>query len=97
MFLKRNKKKPEKLSYEEIGKMLESIYTSGYIDHNQTYKMSFIKGVLAGLGGVIGATVVVALLVWILSLLNFVPFLDSVQCSIEQRNGNTSQSQSSCQ
>ena len=55
--------------------MLENIYLSGYIDHNQTYKMSFIKGVAAGFGGVIGATVVVALVIWILSLVSDLPVI----------------------
>lgn len=39
------------------------------------YKMSFIKGVLGGLGGVIGATIVVGLLLWTLSLFQDVPWV----------------------
>lgn len=53
--------------------MLVNIYETGYLDANKSYKQSFIKGVVSGLGGVIGATVVVALLLWILSILHFVP------------------------
>ncbi len=70
--------------------MLTNIYESGYIDRNQTYKMSFVKGVLAGLGGVIGATLVVALVIWILSLLSNVPLIniitDNVENTIQQKN-----------
>lgn len=58
--------------------MLASIYESGYMDRNQTYKMSFLKGVAAGLGGVIGATLVVALLLWLLSLTSEVPLIERV-------------------
>lgn len=58
--------------------MLANIYETGYIDRNQTYKMSFIKGVLTGLGGVIGATLVVALVLWLLSVFTLVPILDRV-------------------
>lgn len=64
-----------KLEYSNLGKMLQNIYDSGYLDRNTTYKMSFLKGVAAGFGGVIGATIVVALLIWILSLFDSVPLV----------------------
>jgi len=70
--------------------MLESIYESGYIDRGKTYKMSFLKGVAGGLGGVIGATIVVAALAWVLSLFHSVPLLntvtDTVRTSVEKKN-----------
>ena len=56
-----------KADYEQLGQMLTNIYETGYVDRNQAYKSSFIKGILGGLGGVIGATIVVGLLVWTLS------------------------------
>ena len=91
--LNRNKKKQEpvkpvdKKNYEQLGKMVASIYESGYLDKKQAYKTSFIKGVVSGLGGVIGATVVVALLIWILSLFGNIPlvgkFADKANNTIE--------------
>jgi len=86
------KKKPssEKTAkdYEQLGRMLASIYENGYIDRNQSYKNSFIKGVLGGLGGVIGATIVVALLLWGLSFFNEIPlvgpFVNNIQHTIQQ-------------
>ncbi len=73
--MSKTKSKPPEKSYEELGQMLVNIYESGYINRNQTYKMSFLKGLLSGLGGVIGATLVVALLLWFLSALDEVPFV----------------------
>jgi phage shock protein PspC (stress-responsive transcriptional regulator) len=67
-------KQPNK-DYEQLGRMLANIYESGYLDRNQTYKMSFIKGVFGGLGGVIGATLVIALLLWMLSFFKQVPLV----------------------
>lgn len=67
----------------ELGKMMVNIYETGYIDHNQAYKMSFIKGVLAGFGGVVGATIVVALILWFLSFFNEVPLLKRIVPKIE--------------
>ncbi len=64
--------------------MLANIYESGYLDRNQAYKTSFIKGVLSGLGGVIGATIVLTLLVWLLSLFTNVPLLGRLVNTVRQ-------------
>ena len=72
------KQPPKKPSPTELGQMLTNIYESGYLDRNTAYKTTFIKGVASGLGGVIGATVVVALLVWILSLFHSLPFVGHI-------------------
>jgi hypothetical protein len=84
-------KKPSKQkSYEQIGQMVANIYESGYIDKNKTYKMSFIKGLLGGLGGVLGATIIVALLLWFLSFFKEVPLIgpvvDNVRHSIQTKD-----------
>lgn len=68
-------KKKTPNEYEQLGRVVTSIFESGYLDKKQAYKTSFIKGVIGGLGGVIGATVVVALLVWVLSLFGHVPLV----------------------
>lgn len=82
-------KNNQKLTNEQLGQMLVNIYESGYLDKNKSYKMSFLKGLAGGLGGVIGATIVVALLIWVLSLFQEVPligpFLDKVRTTVEQR------------
>lgn len=70
--------------YEELGKMVASIYESGYLDKNQSYKQSFIKGVIGGFGGVLGATVVIALLLWILSLFHHLPFIRDITDNVKQ-------------
>lgn len=64
--------------------MFVSIYESGYLNRKQFYKMSFIKGMLQGFGGVLGATILVAILLWLLSLASYVPFLDRVVKNVKQ-------------
>ncbi len=67
---------PTSKELEAIGQMLVTITETGYANNKRFYKMSFLKGVLAGFGGVLGATVLVALLLWLLSLLDSIPFLE---------------------
>jgi hypothetical protein len=86
MFRKKTKPTPAqktKTDYENLGKMLTNIYETGYIDRNQSYKSSFIKGILGGLGGVIGATIVVGVFIWILSLFQSVPLANRVYNNVK--------------
>lgn len=43
---------------------------------------NFLGGLAWGLGSVIGATVVVALLIWILSIVNFIPIIGNFTAEI---------------
>lgn len=83
----RNKKPKTRKDYEQLGRMIETIFQTEYLERKQMYKMSFLKGLVTGLGGVLGATIVVALLLWILSVFNHVPFVgpifDNVQDTIK--------------
>lgn len=79
------KKVSDKLNdkdYEKLGKLLVSIGEIGVRNKKQLYKVTFFKGVLSGLGGVFGATIVVALLLFILSIAGEVPFIGDIADSI---------------
>lgn len=75
--------------YEQLGRLVANIYESGYLDRGQTYKMTFMKGVLGGVGGVLGATIVIALLLWFLSLFKQVPivgpFVNNVRHTVQEK------------
>jgi len=53
--------------------LLEELFNDFYDDRRNIYKMNFFRGVFFGLGSVLGATVVVALVVWILSFFVQIP------------------------
>lgn len=69
--------------------LAEVLIRAEYIDKKSFYLHSFFRGVLVGAGGVIGATVLVAILLWILSLFDTVPLigpvLDNARTAIEQK------------
>ncbi len=66
--------------------MLHDVIEVGYANHAKMYRIAFIKGIVGGFGGVIGATLVVALLLWVFSILGHVPlirpFVDNLRDTI---------------
>ena len=90
-----NKPKRAKLSagqYEDLGRIVASVYETGYLNDAQSYKNAFFKGMIQGFGGVLGATVLVALLIWTLSLFNDIPLLgnviENIQNTVDSRQPN---------
>jgi hypothetical protein len=63
--------------YEKLGKTVEKLLVNDYIHFlGSTRKQiwgSFVRGIFAGLGGVIGASLVVALLLFVLRYLGGAP------------------------
>lgn len=68
----------------EFAKQLEDFYEASYADLKKVLTFSFLKGVAAGLGVVIGGTLVVALLLWMLSQLGHLPFVGDISKAAEQ-------------
>lgn len=66
----------------------EDLFDDYYAQRYKVYKMNFVRGVVFGLGSVVGGTLMVALLVWVLSFFNEIPFIGNfthtVQRSIER-------------
>jgi hypothetical protein len=70
--------------------MMEELFQDFYKHRRQIYVMNFVRGIFFGFGSVVGGTIVVALVLWILSALHYVPFLDNIvnatQQSLEQKH-----------
>ncbi|MDB5168369.1 MAG: hypothetical protein JWO55_627 [Candidatus Saccharibacteria bacterium] len=57
--------------------VIEELFYDFNVSRVQIYKMNFFRGIFFGLGSVLGGTIVVALLIWILSLVvGFFPPLE---------------------
>lgn len=73
----------------DLGKKLQQFYESGYINKKQTIIFSFLKGMASGFGAVIGGTLVLALVLWILSLFGQIPlighFMDTLNQTIQAK------------
>jgi hypothetical protein len=95
MIKKATKKLDEKVvikNRDEVAKALEVLFASGYVDRKKLYIENFIRGIVFSAGTIIGATVLIGLLLWILSLFDQVPLigpvLDNTRETIQQgQNG----------
>lgn len=57
--------------------ILEDLFYDFNRSRTQVYTMNFVRGILFGAGSVIGGTLVIAALIWVLSgLANVIPPLD---------------------
>jgi hypothetical protein len=52
--------------------LIEQLFEDHYEHRRRVYKINFIRGLFFGLGSVIGGTVVIAIVIWLLTL--FVDF-----------------------
>lgn len=71
--------KPNRLTpkqYEELGRMIEDVYITGYASPKRLIWGSLIKGIGYGFGIFIGGTIVVGLVIWLLTKFNEIPVLN---------------------
>lgn len=75
--------------------MAEELFYDLYKDRKKIYKINFFRGIFFGVGSVLGGTIVIAVLVWMLSLFVHLPVIGDTfkdaQNTIEQRNDGASQ------
>ena len=64
--------------YERIGRDIEFLYQSGHRNHWRLFKLGVVRGIGTGVGSAIGATLIIGLVLWLLSLLDSVPFIGEI-------------------
>lgn len=81
------KVKPTKQQSEASQAVFEEFFQDYHARRGQIYIMNFVRGVWFGLGSVIGGTIILALILWVLSLFQQIPFLtdfvETIQRTIE--------------
>lgn len=68
--------------------VLEDLFYDFHSSRKQVYKMNLFRGMFFGLGSVLGGTIVIAIVVWVLSLLADIPggigdFIQSIVDTVE--------------
>jgi hypothetical protein len=73
--------------------ILEDLFYDLHSSRRQVYWMNFLRGVFFGVGSVLGGTLVIALIIWLLSLLTDIPggigdFIQYVVDTVQQGQNN---------
>lgn len=70
--------------------LLEELFNDFYAERRKIYKVNFFRGIFFGLGSVLGGTLVLAVLIWILSLFVNFPlvgqYFQQTQDTLQQTN-----------
>ncbi len=73
--------------YKELGRSVDDYFEGLKLNQRKIYLVNFLRGVFFGFGTFLGGTVLVALMLWVLSYFDTVPFVgnfvDSVQNSVD--------------
>lgn len=74
--------KTSRIKKELVGgagrELLEQLFNDHYRYRWRVYEVNFFRGIFFGLGSVIGATIVVAFVVWVLSLFTNIPVVGDI-------------------
>lgn len=73
--------------------ILEDLFYDFHSSRRQVYWMNFLRGVFFGVGSVLGGTLVIALVIWLLSLLTDIPggigdFIQYIVDTVQQGQNN---------
>lgn len=86
---KKTAKKTPDIDEKAAVQALEYLLAAGYVSKKRLYVENFLRGIFFSAGSIIGAAIVVTILLWVLSLLDSVPFLSDIvenaQRSLERR------------
>lgn len=66
-----------------FAEQVEMLYEAAHANLKKVFLFSLLKGIATGLGVFLGGTLVVALLLWILSVAGNIPFVGKISQSAE--------------
>lgn len=76
--------------YEKLGRQLESLFVGFNPARRKIFTYNFLIGVLRGFGTVLGATIGIAILIWVLSLFSHVPLIGPFVNNVKHTVNTTS-------
>lgn len=76
--------KPNKQDIDKAQRALEVLLATRYVSKRVLYKENFLRGLFFGVGTIIGTAIMVTILLWLLSLVETLPFIGPISENIEQ-------------
>lgn len=84
-----NRLSAEEKKYLELGKNLDQFIHLGYASKKKAFGLAFLKGAATGFGILVGSTLGLVILLWILSLLKSIPFIGDISNAIRDAINNS--------
>ena len=81
------KKASKQLSQEDskqIAKALQILFATDFISKKKLYWENFVRGLMMSMGTIVGATIGIALLLWVLSFFKTVPLIGPLLRNAQQ-------------
>ena len=75
---------------KQISLALQMLFASDYISRRRLYWENFVRGIFFAIGGIIGVTLGIGLLLWVLSFFDQVPLIGPVIENISHQVENGS-------
>lgn len=95
LLTKHHESQDKKNEREAKKAVLDELFNDIYADRKRIYKLNFVRGILFGAGSALGGTIVIALIVWTLSLFVNAPFVgelfENAQQSIQRTTDEATQ------
>lgn len=95
IFRKKQEVREKKNERDAKKAVFDELFNDIYENRKRIYKVNFVRGILFGAGSAIGGTIVIALIVWTLSLFVNAPFVgelfENAQQSIERTTDEAAQ------
>ena len=81
--MKQAKSKTPDIDTKAAVMALEYLLAAGYVNRKKLYYENFMRGITFSVGSIIGATVVITLILWVLSAFDTAPFIGHIVKSIQ--------------
>lgn len=78
-----DKEEAKDKDYERIGRVMEAVVQAGYANKKRLILANFIRGLFFGLGATLGVSIILAILLFVLSLFTEIPFIGEIFESVK--------------
>lgn len=68
--------------YQELGRLIEKIFIKDYLEFFHNWRrfalISFMRGLFFGFGSIVGATILVTIFIWLVSMFGKFPLIGDI-------------------
>ncbi len=86
---KKSTKGPSQKDLDQVARALQILFATDFISKKRLYWENFVRGLTFSIGGIIGATIGIATIIWILSFFRTLPLIGPLVKNAQHTIQNT--------